>query len=237
MIPDNNTSFKPSYYISLSILIALGIIINISARGDDGNNVKNYPPTNLGYLEIREYKGQDLSSINDFRENSISGPQYVDKKAYKLSIIGLVKNPKDYFYEDIINKFKHYTKVTTLNCVEGWSATVLWEGVRIMDLVNDASPSEDAEIIIFHAEDGYTTGLPVEYIRDNDLILAYKINEVILPEERGFPFQLVAESKWGYKWCRWVNGLEFSDDTDYEGYWERRGYSNTADLDDPFWGN
>ena len=124
-----------------------------------------------------------------------------------------------------------------MNCVEGWSATVLWEGVNIMDLVEEATPDVGAEIIIFHAEDGYTTSLPIDYTRDNELILAYKINEVTLPEENGFPFMLVAESKWGYKWCRWVNGLEFSDDPDFEGYWERRGYSNSGDLDDSFRGN
>ena len=41
------------------------------------------------------------------------------------------------------------------------------------------------------------------------------------------PFQLVAESKWGYKW---ITRIELSDDADYEGYWESRGYSNDADL-------
>lgn len=189
------------------------------------------------FVEVRDYQGVRLSSINDFRENSIRGPQEVNISDYQLEIFGLVENTMNYSYQVVLENFTSYKKVITLNCVEGWSATVLWEGVRIMDLVRDASPNGDAEIIIFHAEDGYTTSLPVDYIRENDLILAYKINEVILPEERGFPFQLVAESKWGYKWCRWVTGLEFSDDPDFEGYWESRGYSNSADLDDPFWGN
>jgi len=189
------------------------------------------------YLEVRDYQGVRLSSVNDFRENSIRGPQEVDIPDYRLEIFGLVESPIEYSYYEVLENFTSYKKVVTLNCVEGWRATVLWEGVRIMDLVEAANPYENAEIIIFHAEDGYTTSLPVDYIRENELILAYKINEVPLPEERGFPFQLVAESKWGYKWCRWVTGLEFSDDSDYEGYWEQRGYSNTGDMDDSFWGN
>jgi DMSO/TMAO reductase YedYZ molybdopterin-dependent catalytic subunit len=189
------------------------------------------------YLEIRDYQGVRLSSINDFRENSIEGPQNINVTGYQLEIFGLVETPTTYTYYEVLNTFTNYKKVITLNCVEGWSATVLWEGVKVMDLVAEADPDESTEIIIFHAEDGYTTSLPIEYIRDNELILAYKINEVTLPDENGFPFQLVAESKWGYKWCRWVTGIELSDDINYEGYWERRGYSNSADLDDSFWGN
>jgi DMSO/TMAO reductase YedYZ molybdopterin-dependent catalytic subunit len=106
----------------------------------------------------------------------------------------------------------------------------------LIDLVEAAEPGDEALVVVFHAEDGYTTSLTIDYIREHDLILAYKINRVTLPEENGFPFQLVAESKWGYKWCRWVTGLEFSDDLEYEGFWESRGYSNSADLEDSFRG-
>jgi len=60
------------------------------------------------------------------------------------------------------------------------------------------------------------------------------MNEAVLPPERGFPFQLVAEDKWGYKWIKWVTEIEVSDDTDYKGYWEKRGYSNSGDLDERF---
>ncbi len=64
--------------------------------------------------------------------------------------------------------------------------------------------------------------------------MAYKMNGLTLPPERGFPFQLVAEKKWGYKWIKWITGIELSDDEDYRGYWESRGYSNEADLEKGF---
>ncbi len=192
-------------------------------------------PAGRDYVEVREYQGQRLSSISAFRENSIKGPQTVNITDYRLKITGLVETPTEYSYNQVLENFTAQEKVVTLNCVEGWSATVLWEGVPIMDLVEPAKPTGDAVTVIFHAEDGYTTSLPLEYIEENDLILAYKINGVTLPKENGFPFQLVAESKWGYKWCKWVVELEFSDDAGYEGYWERRGYSNSGDLDDSFW--
>jgi DMSO/TMAO reductase YedYZ molybdopterin-dependent catalytic subunit len=65
---------------------------------------------------------------------------------------------------------------------------------------------------------------------ENDIIMAYKMNGVKLPAERGFPFHLVAESKMGYKWIKWITEIELSDDEDYRGYWESRGFSNDANL-------
>jgi len=104
----------------------------------------------------------------------------------------------------------------------------------VKDLLAEAKPLSNARVVIFHAYDGYTTSLPIEYIMDNDILIAYKMNDVVLPPERGFPFGLVAESKWGYKWIKWITEIELSDDVNYRGYWEQRGYSNSGDLDKGF---
>jgi DMSO/TMAO reductase YedYZ molybdopterin-dependent catalytic subunit len=187
--------------------------------------------------EIREYEGVDLSSITAFRENSIKGPQAMDVESYTLGITGLVANSTSYTYDEVMNRHQHYKKVVTLDCVEGWSVTILWEGVLVRDLLAEADPLASAEVVIFHAHDGYTTSLPLDYIMENDILMAYKMNDVVLPPERGFPFQLVAESKWGYKWIKWITEIELSDDANYRGYWESRGYSNSADLDESFFGD
>ncbi len=79
--------------------------------------------------------------------------------------------------------------------------------------------------------DGYSTALPYEDVARLDLMLASKINGKVLDATRGFPFQLVAESKLGYKWIKWVNRIELSDEP-YLGFWERRGYSDEADVPD-----
>ncbi len=181
----------------------------------------------LSAVEVREYEGEHLSSITEFRENSIKGPQYIDAASYRMEIAGLVENPKTLTYNEVLANPK-YSKLVTLYCVEGWNAKILWEGVLVNDLLGDVKP--EANTVIFHAHDGYSTSLPLDYTLDNDIILAYKMNGVVLPPERGFPFQLVAEDKWGYKWIKWVTKIELSDDPDYMGFWETRGYSITGNL-------
>jgi DMSO/TMAO reductase YedYZ molybdopterin-dependent catalytic subunit len=184
--------------------------------------------------ELREYQGQKLSSINDFRENSIKGPQQVDINTYTLSVAGMVNNTVSYSYEDVLGH-QSLQKVATLHCVEGWDVTLLWEGVLVRDLIAEAGPKPGAKTVIFYAADGYSTSLPLDYIQNNDIMLAYRMNDVQLPPERGYPFQLVAEGKWGYKWLKWVTRIELSDQ-DYRGFWEQRGYSNDGDLNASFIG-
>jgi len=187
-------------------------------------------PLPLPSQEIREYQGQNLSSISDFRENSIKGPQYVNASTYSLTITRLVNKTLEYTYDEVISKFQKYTKVVTLHCIEGWSVKILWEGFLVSDLLQEAGVNSSAQVVIFRAYDGYSTSLPLDYIVSKDILIAYKMNGVVLPPERGFPFELVAESKYGYKWIKWITEIEPSDNVNYTGYWESRGFSNDADI-------
>jgi DMSO/TMAO reductase YedYZ molybdopterin-dependent catalytic subunit len=207
-------------------IVIVAFIVGLVKFGPFNNKV-----TQLAGIEVREYQGQDLSSVNDFRENSIKGPQYVDVASYTLNITGLVAQPASYTYDEVIGNYDSYKKAVRLNCVEGWAVNILWEGLQVRDILAKANPLPTAKVVIFHAYDGYTTSFPIEYIMDNPILMAYKMNDVTIPPERGYPFQLVAESKWGYKWIKWITQVELSDDTSYRGFWESRGYSNEGDLD------
>jgi len=208
-----------------SVIVGGGVYLAVGDGDGGGISVEDLPS-----VEIREYEGVNLSSIADFRENSIKGPQYIDLDNYRLKVTGLVANPGEYTVDEVIAGFQSYRKVVKLHCVEGWSVTILWEGLLVEDLVERAQALPEANTVIFHAYDGYTTSLPLDYIVDQDILMAHKMNDVVLPTQRGAPFQLVAESKLGYKWIKWITEIELSDDADYRGYWERRGYSNDADL-------
>ena len=187
-------------------------------------------PSILYPKEVREYEGENLSSISSVYENNIKGNQVVNVTTYRLTVKGLVNETKEYTYSEVINGFENYKKVVTLHCVMGWSAKILWEGILVRDLIDASGVNDTAKIVIFHAQDGYTTSLPVSYFYENDILIAYKMNDLVMPPEKGFPFELVAESKYGYKWIKWITQIELSDNEDYLGYWESRGLTNDADI-------
>lgn len=210
------------------LIIAISIMMSLVLTGCNTNS-NNDELRELAKVEIKEFEGKALSSILEFRENSIKGPQKVDIATYKLTIDGLVNNPVDYTYDEVLTNQK-YIKPIRLNCVEGWSVDILWEGILLKDLLEQVEVRNSANTVIFYAADGYSTSLPLETILEKDMMLAYKMNGVTLPAERGYPFQLVAEDKLGYKWIKWITHIELSNDTKYKGYWEERGYDNEADI-------
>ncbi len=182
-------------------------------------------------LEIRDYQGTRLDPSVGPRDNSISGIQEVDIASYTLKITGLVNQETTLKYDEVL-ALPSYEKLITLYCVEGWDATVLWKGVLLKDIIDIAAADVKADTVIFHCVDGYTTSLPLADILENNMIFAYSSNDITLPASLGFPFIVIAEDKLGYKWARWVNEIELSSDTEYRGYWEQRGYSNEADLNE-----
>ncbi|MCK5628553.1 molybdopterin-dependent oxidoreductase [Candidatus Bathyarchaeota archaeon] len=210
---------------SIGLIIIAGLLIGIFWLNQP-------PPIVLDGVEIREYEGKMLSSVEDFRENSIKGPQYLEIDTYSLSFLGLNGETSELTYSQIVTELPAYKKIVTLYCVEGWKATILWEGVLVEDLIKKTGVSLEGEAVIFYAADGYSTALPKDYLIENKILLAYRMNNVTLPDERGFPFQLVAESKYGYKWIKWVTKIEMSNNTNYLGFWESQGYPNDADLPD-----
>jgi DMSO/TMAO reductase YedYZ molybdopterin-dependent catalytic subunit len=211
------------------ILTILLFIYPLAGFAQDAQTVSKQ----LAPAEVKEYQGEKLSSSSDFRENSIRGPQQIDITKYRLLVEGLVANKKEYTYEELVKNHQSYTKTVRLDCVEGWSVNIIWEGILVRDLLKETGVDKKANTVIFYAQDGYSTSFPLSYIMDKDIIMAYNMNGVTLKPERGFPFELVAENKWGYKWIKWITKIKLSDNKDYKGHWESRGYSNDGDVDKP----
>jgi len=230
-------SQKISTKLLLAVIAIMAFVVVFLIWQSEKNNSElmiqpNPPATQLGGVEVREYQGEKLSAIADVKDQGIKGVQNIDINTYSLQITGLVNQSKSFTYDQVLQLPK-YSKVVDLNCVEGWSAKILWEGVQVKDLIDSAGPQAEANTVIFYAQDGYTTSLPLDYIQKNNILLAYKMNDVVLSPAKGFPFQLVAEQKWGYKWIKWVTKIELSNDPNYKGYWESNGYNNDGDLKGP----
>ena len=117
--------------------------------------------------------------------------------------------------------------------MEGWSVTFLWQGVPITDLLLQAGVSPNANTLIFIASDGYSSSLPLQYVKDNNIMIAYKMNNLTFTDQTGWPLFLVAQNQYGYKWVEWLTEINVSDDSNYLGYWESRGYPNDATVRNP----
>jgi DMSO/TMAO reductase YedYZ molybdopterin-dependent catalytic subunit len=214
----------------LWFLVGAAAVVSIPALlFDQGKPHKTSAPKQL---EIREYQGQRLGSVGDFRENSIGGVQKIDIAGWRLVLDGLVERRQSFSYDEL-RKRAHLKKLVTLHCVEGWKATVLWEGIPLRELFRTAVPKPAADTVVFRAVDGYATAIPLKDVVARDMIIADRVNGIDLPPAQGYPFILVAEEKWGYKWIRWLNRIEFSADRDFRGTWEKMGYSLSGERRGP----
>jgi len=143
-----------------------------------------------------------------------------------------VAKPLSLAYDEVLARPAE-SRVAIIHCVEGWDVKILWEGVPLAALLDEAGAKASANTVIFRSADGYSTSLPLSYIREKNILLAFRMNGLTLPEARGFPFQVVAEDKWGYKWAKWVTGIDLSGNPDFKGYWESRGYNTNGDHSGP----
>ncbi len=215
----------------ISILLLTTVMLSACVTNDNDPDVHSSATiARFRIDEVQNYQGKLLDPAIGPRDNSISGVQHIDIQNYTLTIKGLSEAPVELSYDDVL-AYAPNQRLITLHCVEGWEATILWEGVLLSDLIALANPGPEVTTIIFHSSDGYTTSLPYQTIKDKALILAYKSNGLYLPDEMGYPFIVVAQDKLGYKWARWVTKIELSTDENYKGYWESRGYTNEANVE------
>lgn len=153
----------------------------------------------------------------------------IDLKTYVLTIDGEVEKPLKLAWNEIIQLPK-VQSVSDFHCVEGWSVlNCRWEGVRFREIVNLVRPKEDAKYATFECADGYTTSLSLPELCGDDVLLAYGLDGKPLEEGYGFPLRLVVPNKYGYKSALWVTRIIFTAKKEV-GYWEKRGYSDTADV-------
>jgi DMSO/TMAO reductase YedYZ molybdopterin-dependent catalytic subunit len=216
------------------LLLSIICLLALTACSTSATTTFVSSPTVPVEVEATEFMGTQLTPISEQNNNALTGTQNIDRKTYTLTIDGLADNPLKLTYDDLL-ALPQISKLMPLDCVEGWNFTAKWTGPSLTDIFAKAKVQSAAKIAIFYTADapeGYTS-LDISYIEQRNIIIALKNNDITLPDDRGFPFQVVAESKYGYKWAKWVTRIELSDNTDFRGYWEGGGYNNNADVGGP----
>jgi DMSO/TMAO reductase YedYZ molybdopterin-dependent catalytic subunit len=184
-------------------------------------NEKKLPPGQTPIDRILKW-GIDHPGITS------SNPK-LDLKTYMLVVDGEVANPVRLSWDDIL-RLPKIVSISDFHCVEGWSMlNCKWEGVLFKEIVKLAKPKETAQFVTFECADGYTTSLTLAELAGDNVLLAYKLDGKALEEGLGFPLRLVVPSKYAYKSALWVTHVRFTPKKEL-GFWERRGYSDTADV-------
>jgi DMSO/TMAO reductase YedYZ molybdopterin-dependent catalytic subunit len=221
----------------LLLSAVLSLLVSVIMIPSCAKSTTTTTQSTSGEVEAPTFQGTTLTPISQQRNNALKGTQDIDEVTYKLIVTGLVKKPLTLSYANLL-ALPQISKLVELHCVEEWSFTAKWTGPSLSDILDASGVQSDATIVIFHTTDvpsGYSS-LDISYIRQNNIIIALKLNDVTLPHDRGFPFQVVAEGKYGYKWAKWVTGIEVSNKTEFRGYWESNGYNNDATVGGPAYG-
>jgi len=147
---------------------------------------------------------------------------------WALTVEGEVKKPTTLKWTDLLDLGVEES-VSDFHCVEGWSVLgCKWEGIPFTKLCQHVEPKPSARFVEFDCYDGYTTSLPLETLREDAVLLACKLDDKWLEPGLGGPLRLIVPNKYAYKSAMWIKTADFLHE-DRLGYWESRGYSNTAD--------
>ncbi len=151
-----------------------------------------------------------------------------DMEQYRFRVFGLVENPLEFSYEEIL-KMPPVELIADFHCVTRWSVKeIKWEGVQTLHILSLAKPNPEAKYVMVDCLEGYTTNLPIEYLYEEDSILAYKMYGKPLPLRHGYPLRLVVPKLYAWKSAKYVWGIEILKE-DAPGFWEQRGYNMRGD--------
>ncbi|MFC7203633.1 sulfite oxidase-like oxidoreductase [Haloferax namakaokahaiae] len=158
---------------------------------------------------------------------SKSGTPSWDPETWAFEAWGAVDNPLSLSFDEF-RDLPSETQIQDFHCVTGWSKfDCEFEGVTFPTLAEEAGVQSDAVHVMFHALDGYTTNLPLETCMRDEVMFVWGYDGDDLPADHGGPLRVVTPHKYAYKGAKWVTGVEFLTEPE-RGYWEKRGYSNTA---------
>jgi DMSO/TMAO reductase YedYZ molybdopterin-dependent catalytic subunit len=151
-----------------------------------------------------------------------------DPETWSFDVTGAVESDLHLSWDEF-REIPSETQRQDFHCVTGWSKfDCEFHGVPFTTIADRAGVRPTAEHVMFYGLDGYTTDLPLEDCLRDEVLFAWLYEDDQLPREHGGPLRVVVPHKYAYKGAKWVHGVEFLPEPEL-GYWEKRGYSETAD--------
>lgn len=147
---------------------------------------------------------------------------------YSLEIYGEVQSPQKLSFAQL-KGWPHSNVSVDIHCVTTWSKfDTKWTGVLFTDVCTIVRPTSKAKYVVMECEEGHTTSLPLAELLKPSVMIADSYDEKEIEAKHGGPVRMLVPHKYFYKSAKWVRKLKFVE-KDEPGYWEVRGYSNSAD--------
>ncbi|MCH2060905.1 MAG: sulfite oxidase-like oxidoreductase [Verrucomicrobiales bacterium] len=147
---------------------------------------------------------------------------------WQLEIGGLVEEPLVMDWEGLM-ALPQVEITSDFHCVTTWSKYDCgWGGVPMAAILDLVKPKDQARFVLFSSHDDYTTNLPVAALFAGDALLATSLDGEPLSVQHGGPVRVVIPQLYAWKSAKFIRKIDFLAE-DAPGYWEQRGYSNTAD--------
>ncbi len=193
-------------------------------EGSGQPNRHGMPKLPVGQHEVKNWPVLDVGEQ----------PQ-VSTADWKLEVGGLVDNPLTLTWDRFM-ALPQAEEVSDFHCVTTWSRfDNHWRGVRFKTIAELAVPHPKARFVLCTSYDfapgtsiPYTTNLPLARALEDDVLLVHTWEGKPLPREHGGPCRMITPKLYAWKGAKWIRKIEFLA-TDRKGFWEVRGYSNTAE--------
>jgi DMSO/TMAO reductase YedYZ molybdopterin-dependent catalytic subunit len=151
-----------------------------------------------------------------------------DAATWRLKFFGAVEDPFELSFDEL-RALPSVEWRGDIHCVTRWSKKdTQWRGTPFCALVERARPKSKAKFVMQHAENGYTTNLPLEAMLGDEVLVAYEYDGAALEPVHGGPVRMLVPKRYFWKSAKWLRGFEFLEQ-DAKGFWEIRGYHNDAD--------
>ena len=187
-----------------------------------------------------EFKANGTLDPDDDDYQELAAKQFAD---WRLQVTGLVYRPIQLSLEEL-RAMPSRTQITRHDCVEGWSCIGKWKGAILAEVLRQAGPRQGARYAVFHCADPMDNGNPnsnyyesisLDEAFHRQTILAYEMNDAVLPVAHGAPLRLRVERQLGYKMAKYVMRIELVDSFakirgGQGGYWEDLGYAWYAGI-------
>ena len=193
----------------------------------------------LTFSEMNEIKGISpyITPNKDFyRIDTALRVPTIEPAEWSLTLDGLVENPYELSYEEIL-EMDLTKKDVTLTCVSNeiggpLVGNAVWTGIPLSEIISKSKPLPEAQQLMCHSVDGFTAGFPIENIFDGrTALLAVGMNGRPLPVIHGFPARLVVAGLYGYvSAVKWIKRIEICTWDGNDGYWIPRGWSKKAPI-------